>query len=275
VWNLICGIPLLAPSFLYYPHIDHHRRKHYGTQHDGEYLPITHQGRRGIIRFLLQVPVIPLLAVLRFAVLPPLCWIFPPLRRWVQRHASSMVVDPSYIRVEPSKNTRRIMFVQELLCFLWCWAAVGLPFLSRGLPWNLFLFERLIPFLVQAYLLALAILTLNHLRSLGSHRFANAGGEMSFVEQLLDSVSVSRAAWLGELWGPVGTRLHALHHLFPSLPYHALPEAHRRLMRQLPADSPYRQTVQASLNETLRDIWRRASAAESSSESDQQTLQSP
>ena len=32
-----------------------------------------------------------------------------------------------------------------------------------------------------------------------------------------------------ELWAPVGLRYHATHHLLPSLPYHALPEAHRRL----------------------------------------------
>src|SRR5689334_7842265 len=30
VWNLLCGIPFLIPSFVYYTHIDHHRRKHYG-----------------------------------------------------------------------------------------------------------------------------------------------------------------------------------------------------------------------------------------------------
>ena len=35
---------------------------------------------------------------------------------------------------------------------------------------------------------------------------------------------------IGELSAPVGCKLHALHHLFPSLPYHALSTAHQRLM---------------------------------------------
>ncbi len=43
VWNLLCGIPFLVPSFIYYTHIDHHRRKHYGTDRDGEYLPLGNQ----------------------------------------------------------------------------------------------------------------------------------------------------------------------------------------------------------------------------------------
>ena len=33
----------------------------------------------------------------------------------------------------------------------------------------------------------------------------------------------------------VGLRYHALHHLMPSMPYHSLPEAHRRLVRDTEA----------------------------------------
>lgn len=74
---------------------------------------------------------------------------------------------------------------------------------------------------------------------------------MSFEEQILDSHNYPCPPWFTELWGPVGMRFRALHHLFPSLPYHAMPEAHRRLMARLPADSPYRKTVRVSLTGTL------------------------
>ncbi len=54
VWNLFCGIPMLVPSFLYYTHLDHHRRNHYGTVLDGEYIPLGSQSRGAILVYLLQ-----------------------------------------------------------------------------------------------------------------------------------------------------------------------------------------------------------------------------
>ena len=69
---------------------------------------------------------------------------------------------------------------------------------------------------------------------------------MSYLEQLEDSVNITGHPLLTELFFPLGLRYHALHHLFPALPYHNLGTAHRRLMAQLPADSLYHQTVYPS-----------------------------
>jgi hypothetical protein len=60
---------------------------------------------------------------------------------------------------------------------------------------------------------------------------------------------------------PVGLRYHGLHHLLPSLPYHSLGIAHRRLMAQLPADSPYRSTIRGGFLETAGELWRSASTS--------------
>ena len=60
------------------------------------------------------------------------------------------------------------------------------------------------------------------------------------------------------LINPVGLRYHATHHLFPSMPYHNMRKAHRRLMEKLPADSPYRQTVGTSVWATIANLWQRA-----------------
>jgi fatty acid desaturase len=249
VWNLLCGIPFLMPSFIYYTHIDHHRRKHFGTDRDGEYLPLEHQKPWQIIFYLSWCFVIPVFAVVRFLILTPMAWVIPGFRKFVHKHASSMVMDPTYIRPLPKKKTLRLIYLQEFACFLWCLsiALIGPVFLGR---WQ-------IPFIVHAYLMAVCIIFLNSVRTVGSHRFYSQGEEMTFLDQLLDSVNYPNHAWMSELWGPVGTRFHALHHLFPSLPYHALPQAHRRLMASLPEDSPYRQTEESSLTSALIDLLRR------------------
>jgi fatty acid desaturase len=45
---------------------------------------------------------------------------------------------------------------------------------------------------------------------------------------------------LTRLFFPFSIRFHALHHLFPSMPYHNLKKAHEYLVKTLPENSPYR-----------------------------------
>ncbi|MCC9606989.1 fatty acid desaturase [Blastopirellula sp. JC732] len=253
VWNILIGIPFLMPSFVYYTHLDHHRRKHYGTDKDGEYLALGQNGRWQMIGFVLSSVVVPIIVVFRCLVLTPLTWFSPKLRKFVYTHASSMVMDPTYIRPLPTEQALRIMRLQETACFLWC-----LGFAIGVLTFGKFPF----PVLLQAYLTSVTVLTLNAIRTLGAHRFDNDEGEMTFLEQLLDSINYPYRPWITELWGPTGTRYHALHHLFPSLPYHNMPEAHRRLMEQLPEDAPYRQTNRVTLISGIIDLWRRSKEVE-------------
>jgi fatty acid desaturase len=250
-WNLLCGIPFFMPSFLYHTHLAHHARKHYGTPDDGEYLPLAILPRREILKYLLQPFLVPVLAIVRFLVLAPLAWVSPGLRRWIHQRASSMVMDPGYVRPLPTRRELRLWRLQEAACFLFGLVAASL--IAVGwLPFSL---------LVHFYLMSVLVLFLNNIRTLGAHRFRHRGEPLTFVDQLLDSVNYSRQPLLNELWAPVGLRFHALHHLFPSLPYHALPEAHRRLMQQLPSDSPYRQTESPSLFASIREMWRSAGTA--------------
>ena len=101
---------------------------------------------------------------------------------------------------------------------------------------------------------------LNGLRTLAAHRYREPGGRLTITEQLLDSVNHTGRPVLTELWAPVGLRFHALHHLFPGIPYHNLPAAHARIMRLLPPGSPYHRTEGRGLIATLRDLWRAARA---------------
>lgn len=237
VWNLFCGIPLLMPSFLYHTHVSHHMRRHYGTPHDGEYLPFASSPVRHIFLYLGQSFIIPLLAILRFLILSPLAWVSPSLRQWMQQHASSMVIDPSYVRPLPTRQELGVWRLQEVACFLMIVGAIAALVLGV-VPWVA---------LLQIYAVAVTVIMLNALRTLGAHRYHQTGEEVTFVEQLVDSVNYPRHPVMSGLWAPVGLRFHALHHLFPSMPYHALAEAHGRLMAHLPADSPYRQTESPGL----------------------------
>jgi fatty acid desaturase len=170
-----------------------------------------------------------------------------------------MIMDPTYIRPLPTKTVLRTIRLQEVGCFLFIWAMVARLTMNYGL----FFDEPLSPtFLVQFYLATVFILTINALRTLGAHRWTSPGSEMNFIEQMLDSVNYPHRPLIGGLWAPVGLRFHALHHIFPTMPYHALAEAHRRLMRDLPADSPYRLTEATSLTSSIVSLWRRAKASE-------------
>ena len=79
----------------------------------------------------------------------------------------------------------------------------------------------------------------NQLRTLVAHLWENEGEPMTVTAQFLDSVNVPPPGPIAEVWAPVGLRYHALHHLMPSMPYHDLPEAHRRLARELGDGSTY------------------------------------
>lgn len=252
VWNLLCGVPLLMPSFTYQPHLEHHRRTRYGTHDDGEYLPLTHSPPWNILLYLTRPFFVPPLVAARFALVTPLAWLSPAFGRWVYRRASSIMMNPGYLRPPPARGVLPALRLQEALCFLYCWGLLLVPVV--------FLHRLPLPCLLQAYLTAVGVLFVNGFRTLGQHRWTSHGDQMTLEEQLLDSANYPHGPLLSELWGPVGLRFHALHHVFPTLPYHALAEAHRRLMRQLPADSPYRRTEEAALLRALWVLWRRSAA---------------
>ena len=248
-WNLLCGIPLLVPSFLYGSHRDHHARRAYGTARDGEYMPWGRPGNRiGIVMFasssFLGLPA----GALRFGIIGPLSWFNLRIQEWVAIHASSLVVGPRYRRDPPSQQEARGWRLQEAGVFIYLLAIAG------GLVTGLINAELL----AQLYLISAAGLLLNSLRTLVAHRYRSAGEPMTATQQLLDSLNYPRRSWLIPLWAPVGLRFHAIHHLFPGVPYHNLAAAHDRVMGMLPEGSPYHRTAGYGLAASLSELWRRA-----------------
>ncbi|MEX0807705.1 MAG: fatty acid desaturase [Dongiaceae bacterium] len=246
-WNVLFGLPMLTPSFMYSNHRDHHNRRHYGTAKDGEYLPMGIEGRDIILRYLLQILLLPAFAMFRFFVLTPLTIVAPPLRRWVLERASSYVCNPDYRRELPPNEDRSWWLPAEIGCFLLMIVLiVGIA--TTALHWWI---------IAEIYLLGMLGVGLNWFRNLLAHRYCNHGGELTHAQQLLDTITIGGRSPLIPLLFPVGMRYHALHHLFPAIPYHNLGEGHRRLMAQLPAGSSYRKTVSPGLWAVLSELWRR------------------
>jgi fatty acid desaturase len=227
-WNLVVGIPLLVPSFLYEGvHTLHHARTRYGTADDPEYLPLAHMKPWSLPLFVLVAALAPLGALLRFGVLTPLGLVVPGLRARIVARYSALSINPDFRRRAPAGTLKRQWFWQEAGASLWAIALIASPLLIG-------------PKLLASYAVVLSgIAVINQLRTLVAHLWENDGGAISVTAQYLDSVNVPPPALLAPLWAPVGLRYHALHHLLPSMPYHALGEAHRRLSAALGTDSPY------------------------------------
>jgi fatty acid desaturase len=249
VWNLLCGIPLLTPSFTYATHLDHHRRRSYGTYEDGEYFALARVSAWYAVLYFAQGLLLPPLAAFRFLILTPLTWLSPRLRQWIHQRASSLVVDPSYVRPLPTAEALRAIRLQELLCFLWCLGVVVGMICIGQWPY---------PLLIQSFATGAMVLSINAVRTAAAHRWQSDGGEFSLVDQMLDTVTIDSDGPLAVLLNPVGLRFHALHHLFPTLPYHNAHAAHQRLLAQLPADSPYRATIERSVFGALAKLWAQA-----------------
>lgn len=250
-WNLFYGLPWLMPSPMYDSHRDHHSNFRYGTPADAEYLPLGASPLRELLKFLAMLPLLPVLAVARFLLLSPLAWLLPPVRRWTLVHASALACNPHYRQPGRSRQWLRRWYAIEFVLFVYllCW--VGLLVSGMVTPDTL----------LRLYLLITFALGINWVRTLAAHRYDNDGKPVGQVEQLLDSINLIGPPVITELLFPVGLRYHALHHLMPSLPYHALPQAHARLMQALPADSPYRHTVRHSFTGVLVSLWRSAREA--------------
>ncbi len=237
-WNALVGVPLLIPSFLYEGiHNLHHSRTRYGTTEDPEYLPLALMKPYTVPLFVLVAAFGPAALLLRFGVVAPLSLLIPPLRRLVVARYSGLIINPLFKRRPPEGAARREWVALEILCSLWAMA------LLAGLATGMIAPP---PFLIALGIVS-GTVVLNQIRTLVAHLWANEGEPMSVTAQYLDSVNVPPPGLLPALWAPVGLRYHALHHLLPSLPYHALGEAHRRLSAALGPESTYASASYAGL----------------------------
>ena len=229
-WNALVGVPLLVPSFMYEGvHNLHHARTRYGTADDPEYLPLALMKPWTLPAFILIAALAPIGLIIRFAVLAPLSLLSPKLREQVVARYSGLVINPVFRRRAPEGEVRALWTRLEVITSLW-----AITFVTLAVTGVLELRAVMIILCVAS-----AVAVLNQVRTLVAHLWENEGEAMTVTAQYLDSVNVPPPALLPGLWAPVGLRYHALHHLLPSVPYHNLGIAHRRLAAMLDPASPY------------------------------------
>jgi fatty acid desaturase len=237
-WNALVGVPMLVPSFMYEGvHTLHHARTRYGTVEDPEYLPLALMKPWTLPLFVVASLLAPIAVLLRFGILTPISLLSPKLREMVVQRYSGLQINPAFRRRAPEGELKRQWFWQESACSVWAVSLIAL--VATGIvPLRLFLIGLGV---------ASVVMLLNQVRTLVAHLWENEGEAMTVTAQYLDSVNVPPPSLLPALWAPVGLRYHALHHLLPSLPYHSLGEAHRRISAAVTADSPYHKGNYAGL----------------------------
>jgi fatty acid desaturase len=234
-WNILVGIPTLTPStFFTGHHRDHHTQKIYGTPQDPEYVVnVCERGNRlNLFLYFLFVAVFPVVVFLRFC-LAPLSFITPGIRDIVLRRFSAFTFNWNYRRSIEGMD-RKTFALLELLC---CARALAIPavVLFELAPWTR---------MIQLYLLGATVIVLNQLRQLADHHFEGSGEKLSVSDHIQDSCNYVGKDPLTWLFFPFAIQYHALHHMFPSLPYHNLAQAHEYLVAKLPNDCVYRRLEQ-------------------------------
>lgn len=237
-WNALVGVPLLAPSFMYEGvHNLHHNRTRYGTVDDPEYLPLALMKPWSLPVFVIVSALGPIGLLIRYGLLTPLSVLLPSLRKIVVERYSGLVINPAFRRRPAEGDDRTRWLWLEGAASAWAITLIALT-VSGVLP--------LRAFAIMLGVLS-AVLVLNQVRTLVAHLWENEGEAMTVTAQYLDSVNVPPPALLPALWAPVGLRYHALHHLLPSVPYHNLGEAHRRISSLVDPSSPYHKGNYAGL----------------------------
>ena len=243
-WNLAVGIPLLTPSLMYEQvHTIHHSRMRYGTAEDPEYLPLALMKPWSLPLFILIALLAPLAVLVRWGVLAPVGLIVPAVRTFAWERVSSLSINPDFRRRAPETEEQRRWFAwQQVGASLWALFIISTPF---WLGWK--------PVLV-AFVVASGVAVINQLRTLVAHLWENDGERLSVTAQYLDSVNVP--GMVAGFWAPVGLRYHATHHLLPSLPYHSLHEAHRRISAHMGEGSTYHGAIHKGMGPLVMKIAR-------------------
>ena len=245
-WNLLIGFELFLPSFTHAePHANHHRISSFGTENDPEYLPFAHSPKM-ILLYGLQAILTPPALAARFLLLAPSSIFSRKWERWLIRHASSMTFNPRYQREVNDRVLHEARLDSVLILMLW--GTVAALVYTHVLPPRIFLVW---------WMIVTTVNFTNTMRTLAAHAYDHDGVALTRNDQWADSIDAEWTIW-SELWAPVGLTYHAVHHFLPGIPYHNLPQAHRRLSELAPLAAANHERTRPGIFYTLRELIARA-----------------
>jgi len=247
-YDLLLGYAISYPSYIYDTHLFHHGKKTYGTSRDPEYLYIKSFKGLTLLRPLIAAFFLPLLQWIRFGILP---FLTPFLGRNFQislfQKYSTLVFSMKYVRpLRNEKQSLKRMMREDLICALYKVLLVCLLYF-KVLP---------LDFIILYYGAFVIASLLNMYRALFNHIYANKSGEsLSWEDHLMDTATIEPGL-ITNLFFINGLNYHALHHLFPDLPYHNLKKAHQKLMMSLEEGHIYRKSVFKNVPELIKFCMR-------------------
>jgi fatty acid desaturase len=243
-YDLLLGYPISYPSYIYDTHLYHHGKKTYGTLRDPEYLYIENFSGLTLIRPLFAAFLLPIFQWIRFGIVP---FITPFMPRKFKVHLfqkySTLVFSMAYVRpIRNEEQSLMTMMREDLLCASYKVGLIALLYFEI-LPMR-FLFIYYIAFVIASLL--------NMYRALFNHIYANKSGEsLSWEDHLMDTATI-KAGPITNLFFINGLNYHALHHLFPELPYHNLKAAHFKLVDELEEDHIYKKCIFNSVYDLVK-----------------------
>ncbi len=230
-WSVLCGIPLLAPHFMYRElHLAHHSKNKYNTDKDIEYFPFFGKAFAMHIYYFKNLA-LPFLSVYRFAVLPLTFLAGSKVRSIIEQKASSMGIRFIFTReLLKNKTEKKFWVIEEIASFVYVWSIIGL--IATG--------SLDIELVYQWAITMISILTLNTFRFLSAtHLYWGQGEKMSFEQHIMDSVNIKNKGVFSKLIAPVGQTYHGLHHIVPFVPGLVLHKLHTDIMREIDEDHFY------------------------------------
>src|SRR5689334_5378880 len=122
-WNLLFGVPLLMPSFVYVGvHSSHHSLATFGTDQDPEYLPFANSHWRPVV-FATHSVLVHLALLLRFLAAAPVGLLWPRFHGWLVVHASSLSMNVKYPRQSTAEIDTWIRRWEKSILLAWISAA--------------------------------------------------------------------------------------------------------------------------------------------------------